>query len=97
MKNPYILRWNKNGMVLSDGSPEKVFTDHDEAMLALEEEIAKVKFPLARKVIDIGNSLQGHDKIAELEVVREFSTKILLYGVSDYYLIPIAVNPVERM
>ena len=98
MKRSYILRWNHEGMVLSDGSTREEFNDHDEAIKALEEEVAKVELRVARKAIDIGKDWEEYYRLAELEVVREFPDKVLLYGVSDYYLRPFAgINAVQKI
>lgn len=88
MKKPYILKWSRDGMVLSDGSKQKEFSDHDEAMTALETEIAKITMPLARKAMDINENRHEHYRIAELEVVREVGGDLKLYGASDYYILP---------
>ncbi len=88
MKKPFILKWSRDDMVLSDGSKQTEFLDHDEAIAALESEIAKITMPLARKVIDISEDRHEHYRIAELEVVRDVCGDLMLYGVSDYYLRP---------
>ncbi len=87
-KNPYILKWTHEDMLLSGGSKQKVFLDHNEAMSALEDEIGKVQLPIARNVIRMGVDTHEYHRIAELEVVRNEARGLMLYGVSEYYLRP---------
>ena len=43
-RNPFIVSWNHKRLKLSDGSHEKEFYDHDEALAFLESEMSKVKY-----------------------------------------------------
>lgn len=88
-KKSFILKWSKDGMPLSDGSPFKEFQTSEDAMRGLEEEVAKVKLPLARNIIRMGVDSDEYYRLAELEVVREEGHQVKLYGVSDYYLRPL--------
>ena len=42
--NPFIVSWNHKRLKLSDGSHQKEFYDHDEAIAFLEAEMNKVEY-----------------------------------------------------
>lgn len=87
-KNPYVLKWNVEGLKLSNGSTEQLFYDHEEAMDALEKEVHKCLLPFASEVIKMGHDHHEYYRLAELEVVREERGKLMLYGVSPFFLRP---------
>lgn len=89
IRNPYILKWTHEDMILSDGSKFKEFTSHNEALDALDAEIAKVRLPEAKKVIKIGVDTDEYYRVVQLEVVREESRGLMLSGVSEYYIRPL--------
>lgn len=79
LKNPFIVSWNDKDVKLSDGSTEREFDDHDEALSFLTKEIDKCKLPKA-------NSLSlGHHKVLQLQCSRIVRGIDRLYGVSDFY------------
>lgn len=89
MKKPYILKWTHEDMILSDGSRFKEFTSHDDALDALEAEIAKVQLPEAKKVIKMGVDTDEYYRIVQLEVARDEPQGLMLSGVSEYYIRPL--------
>lgn len=88
--NPFIVAWNHKRLKLSDGSHEREFYDHDEALAFLESEMSKVEYEKStletkaeyRKKYDT-EPTQG-----QLQCTRAHRGAILLYGVSYFYIIP---------
>lgn len=87
-KNPFVLKWSKDNMLLSDGSRQKEFYDHEEAMEALDEEISKVELELACTQITLGVDTHEYHRLVELEVTRVERGVVKMYGVSLYYILP---------
>lgn len=88
--NPFIVAWHHRRLKLSDGSHEKGFYDHEEAIAFLESEMSKVKYekssPESRnQYLEKYGTWPGQ---GQLQCTRETRCVILLYGVSHFYIIP---------
>ncbi len=94
IKNPYIVKWNHSWLKLSDGSTHKEFFDHDEAMKFIEDEIKKVSYPLAtkEKKQEYRESYHTEPTQGQIQCSRLNRGVILLYGVSDFYIVPSKVD-----
>lgn len=85
-RTSYILRWTHSDMVLSTGDMQMKFSSHDEALDAIEKEIAVTRLPLAGSVNDLPKS--EYYRLAKMEVVIEDKPG-LLFAVSDWYVRPL--------
>ncbi len=89
-KNPFIVAWVPGILKLSDGSSQKEFQNHDEALDFLEAEMEKVTYPIAT-----GENRWKYRKQTgkepsqgQIECTRLQRGKIMLYGVSERYIVP---------
>lgn len=88
--NPFIVAWNHKRLKLSDGSNEKEFYDHDEALAFLESEMSKVKYEKStpESKIEYRRKYGTEPTQGQLQCTRATRGTILLYGVSYFYIIP---------
>lgn len=88
--HPFVLKWagSAKPLPLSDGTMEKLFEDFDDAIRALEQEVNLVTLPYASSVIRLGVDYDQYDRIVELVIQRETEDGILLYGASNWYILP---------
>ncbi len=89
-KNPFIVHWNYNWLKLSDGSAQKEFHNHDEAIDFLEAEMKKVTYPIASGENRWMYCKQtGKEPMqGQIECTRLQRGVVLLYGVSERYIVP---------
>lgn len=90
LKSPYIVSWMPDRLSLSDGSTHKEFQDHNEAIAFLEDEMKKVVYPIASaaNICEFKQKNGKEPKQGQIECVRMKGGVILLYGVSERYIIP---------
>ena len=88
--NPFIVAWNHKRLKLSDGSHEREFYDHNEALAVLEAEMSKVKYKKStpESKTEYRNKYGTEPTQGQLQCTRERRGVIILYGVSDFYIIP---------
>lgn len=91
-KNPFIVAWVPSGLKLSDGSTQKEFQNHDEAIDFLEAEMKKVAYPIAsRENMWMYRKQTGKDPSqGQIECTRLQRGVVMLYGVSERYIVPFA-------
>jgi hypothetical protein len=88
--NPFIVYWNHKRLKLSDGSHQKEFYDHDEAIAFLEAEMNKVEYEKStpETKAEYRKKYGTEPTQGQLQCTRAERGVILLYGVSDFYIIP---------
>ncbi len=89
-KNPFLVAWVPGKLKLSYRSSQKEFQNHDEALDFLEAEMEKVTYPIAT-----GENRWKYRKQTgkepsqgQIECTRLQRGKIMLYGVSERYIVP---------
>lgn len=89
-RNPFIVAWNHKRLKLSDGSHEKEFYDHDEAIAFLEAEMSKVEYEKStpETKAEYRKKYGTEPTQGQLQCTRATRGTILLYGVSYFYIIP---------
>lgn len=88
--NPFIVAWNHKRLKLSDGSHEREFYDHDEALAFLEAEMSKVQYEKSKPETkaEYRKKYATEPTQGQLQCTRERQGVIILYGASDFYIIP---------
>lgn len=89
-QNPFIVAWNHKRLKLSDGSHQKEFYDHDEAIVFLEAEMSKVEYEKStpETKAEYRKKYGTEPTQGQLQCTRAKRGTILLYGVSYFYIIP---------
>lgn len=90
VRNPFIVAWNHKRLKLSDGFHEREFYDHDEALAFLESEMSKVEYEKStpETKAEYRKKYGTEPTQGQLQCTRANRGVILLYGVSDFYIIP---------
>lgn len=89
-KKPFIVSWNHKRLKLSDGSHEKMFFNHDDAINFLEEERSKVQYVISTRKVkaDYLEEYGEWPMQGQLQCTHEEGKVTFLYGVSEFYIIP---------